>query len=112
MATTIPEHILLTGANGFAGSHILDQLLLKGHSVRAIVRSHTNSSQVLADFSTFGSRLDFGIVPNITSPIAFDPLLRSMWLFIQPSRFCEVTAFNHSSSMNTCTDTCVIVLWR
>jgi nucleoside-diphosphate-sugar epimerase len=66
------KRILLTGANGFVGSHILDQLLTHGHSVRAVVRSQPKASQILADFPSYGSRLDFGIVPDIASPGAFD----------------------------------------
>lgn len=72
-----PQRILLTGANGFVGSHVLDQLLTHGHSVRAIVRSESKASQVLADFPNYGSRLDFGIVPDITSPGAFDKVVVS-----------------------------------
>jgi len=69
--------ILLTGANGFIGSHILDQLLTKGHSVRAIIRSQAKAQQVLSDFPGFGNRLDFGIVPDITAAGAFDEVIQS-----------------------------------
>lgn len=68
----MPQRILLTGANGFIGAHILDVLLSKGHSVRAILRSQSKVDQVLADFPNYGSTLDFGIVPDITAPGAFD----------------------------------------
>jgi nucleoside-diphosphate-sugar epimerase len=71
------QHILLTGANGFIGAHILSLLLKNGHSVRAVLRSKAKADQVLADFPTFGSKLDFGIVPDITSPGAFDVAVQS-----------------------------------
>lgn len=67
------KRILLTGANGFVGSHILSQLLNAGHSVRSIVRSQSKASQVASDFSAYSApRLDFGIVPDITTPGAFN----------------------------------------
>jgi nucleoside-diphosphate-sugar epimerase len=72
-----PQRALLTGANGFVGSHILEQLLTKGYSVRAIVRSQAKASQVLSDFKSFSSQIDFGIVPDITSLKAFDEVVQS-----------------------------------
>src|SRR5258708_28723392 len=71
------KRVLLTGANGFVGSHILDQLLSLGHSVRSIVRSEAKAKQVLSDFPNYGSKLDFGIVPGITAPGAFDKVVQS-----------------------------------
>ncbi|KAL2060523.1 hypothetical protein VTL71DRAFT_9164 [Oculimacula yallundae] len=71
------KRVLLTGANGFVGSHVLEQFLLAGHSVRGIVRTQSKAQQVLADFPTLGSQLDFGIVPDITSPGAFDEVVKS-----------------------------------
>jgi nucleoside-diphosphate-sugar epimerase len=71
------RRVLLTGANGFVGSHILDQLLSLGHSVRSIVRSEAKAQQVLADFPNHGSKLDFAIVPDITAPGAFDDVVKS-----------------------------------
>ncbi len=38
----MPKKILLTGANGFLGSHITDALLRWGYEVRAMVRSTSN----------------------------------------------------------------------
>jgi len=71
------RRVLLTGANGFIGSHILDGLLAQGHSVRAVVRSQSKETQVLSDFPGFGARLDFGIVPDITVPGAFNQVVQA-----------------------------------
>lgn len=38
--------IAVTGANGYIGSHIVQQLLAKGYRVRAIVRDPTNGAKV------------------------------------------------------------------
>ena len=56
----------------------MDQLLAQGHSVRVIVRSEAKASQVRADFPGFGSQLEFGIVPDITSTGAFNQVIQSV----------------------------------
>ncbi|RDW62282.1 NAD(P)-binding protein-19 [Coleophoma cylindrospora] len=66
------QRVLLTGANGFVGSHILGQLLAQGSSVRSVVRSQAKADQVLADFPSYGSKLDCAIVPDLTAAGAFD----------------------------------------
>ena len=71
------KRVLLTGANGFLGSHILSLLLKSSYSVRAIVRSQSKADQVLKDFPEAGSSLDFGIVPDITASHAFDSVIQS-----------------------------------
>lgn len=73
--------VLLTGANGFVGSHILRQLLVRGCSVRAVVRSEVKADRVRQDNPDAGSRLDFAIVPDITVPGAFDEALSSTVIF-------------------------------
>ncbi len=71
------QRILLTGANGFLGSHILSQLLEQGHFVRAIVRSQPKADQILHDFSAHASQLDFHLVPDMAIPGAFDEAVQS-----------------------------------
>lgn len=71
--------VLLTGANGFIGQHILAFFLDAGHSVRSVVRSQAKADQLAKTFSEFASssQLDFSIVPDMTSPGAFDQALES-----------------------------------
>ena len=71
------KRVLLTGANGFLGSHILSLLLKSSYSVRAIVRSQSKADQVIKDFPKAGASLDFGIVPDITAPHSFDSVVQS-----------------------------------
>lgn len=70
------QKVLLTGANGFLGAHILSQLLNNGYSVRCIVRSQEKADQILKTFLSQESKLDFGIVPDMTVPGAFNEVLR------------------------------------
>ncbi|KAK4697587.1 hypothetical protein P7C71_g517, partial [Lecanoromycetidae sp. Uapishka_2] len=71
------EKVLLTGCNGFLGSHILSQLLAKGFFVRGIVRSQSKADQVRKDNPSAGKHLDFGIVPDITSSGAFNEVIKA-----------------------------------
>jgi nucleoside-diphosphate-sugar epimerase len=74
----MPKNILLTGANGFLGSHILSQLLTSGHSVRAIVRSQSKALKIASDFPIYSlPHLSFAIVPDITTPGAFNDAVQS-----------------------------------
>ncbi|KAH0551576.1 hypothetical protein GP486_007205 [Trichoglossum hirsutum] len=64
--------VLLTGGNGFIGAHILDQLLANDFHVRSVVRSEAKADQVRASHPNAGEKLDFSIVPDITSAGAFN----------------------------------------
>ncbi|KAK6378797.1 Glycine-rich RNA-binding protein 2, mitochondrial [Exophiala oligosperma] len=69
--------VLLTGANGFIGSHILNQLLEKSVFVQAVVRSKEKASKIAKDFPHAGkSKLGFSIVPDITAPKAFENCIK------------------------------------
>ncbi|TPX17120.1 uncharacterized protein E0L32_003238 [Thyridium curvatum] len=72
------RRVLLTGANGFIAQHILAAYLEDGHSVRGVVRSQAKADQLASIFSKYpASQLDFGVVPDITTPGAFDEVLKS-----------------------------------
>ncbi|KAI1439430.1 putative NADPH-dependent methylglyoxal reductase GRE2 [Annulohypoxylon stygium] len=73
------HRVLLTGANGFIAQHILSQLLERGHSVRAVVRSQSKVDNLKKTFCKYvsTSQLEFGVVPDITVPSAFDKVLAS-----------------------------------
>lgn len=64
------EKILISGANGFIGSHIVEQLLAKNYVVVGTVRSVEEGSKLLAQFAN--SRLSFEIVKDINDDNAFD----------------------------------------
>jgi nucleoside-diphosphate-sugar epimerase len=72
------QRVLLTGANGFLGSHILSELLSNGFFVRSIVRSQAKADQILLNFPSYGAQMDFGIVEDMTVPGAFDKVVQSI----------------------------------
>lgn len=70
--------VLLTGASGFVATHVLDNLLQRGHSVVATVRSQEKAASVRGTFPTYGKdKLDFAIVENIAQDGAFDDVVIS-----------------------------------
>ncbi|KAJ5690173.1 hypothetical protein N7462_004565 [Penicillium macrosclerotiorum] len=64
--------VLLTGGNGFIGSHILSELVQKGHQVCCTVRTPEKGERILNDFKNYNSQISLAIVPDITTPGAFD----------------------------------------
>ena len=71
------HRVLLTGVNGFIGSHILEQLLAAGSTVRGIVRSPDKAEAVRKDFPSAGERLELAIVPDMTITGAYDSAVLS-----------------------------------
>ncbi|PCH42494.1 NAD(P)-binding protein [Wolfiporia cocos MD-104 SS10] len=64
--------VLVTGANGFVAAWVVDALLRGGYSVRATVRSESKSTHLRKVFASFGDKLEFAIVNDITKEGAFD----------------------------------------
>ncbi|KAF2876210.1 hypothetical protein BDV95DRAFT_512242 [Massariosphaeria phaeospora] len=65
------RRVLLTGGNGFIGSHILAQLLDSGFSVCCAVRTQEKGDKILRDFAVQQDQLAITIVPNIVAPEAY-----------------------------------------
>ena len=79
MATGQIEHhkVLLTGATGFIGNHILSKLLESGSSVRATVRSELKIATLRQCHSSASESLDFAVVSDMTAPGSFSEAFRS-----------------------------------
>lgn len=71
------SRILLTGSNGYIGSHILSQLLEKGVTVCCPVRSPSKADTILSDFAPYKSQISISIVPDIVAPGAYDQTLQT-----------------------------------
>ncbi|TVY43500.1 putative uncharacterized oxidoreductase [Lachnellula subtilissima] len=69
--SSITYRVLLTGASGFIGNHILAELLSAGFSVRVVVRSQAKADTILQTHSNAGRKLDFCVVADITAHNAF-----------------------------------------
>lgn len=68
-----PANILLTGGTGFIGSAVLANLLTKGFTVKAVVRSLVKAVPLETTFKPYveSGKLSFAVVPDITVPGAF-----------------------------------------
>ena len=70
--------ILITGVNGFLGSHIANQFLLGGYRVKGTVRNlkKNTSLQELFDERYGQGRFELVEVEDLSAPGSFDPHLR------------------------------------
>jgi len=65
------ELLLITGASGFIGSHVLDRAIKAGYDVRLTVRRETQIDELKQLFPAHTSQMDFAVVPDITVTDAF-----------------------------------------
>ncbi|KAG7856764.1 hypothetical protein KL919_004294 [Ogataea angusta] len=70
--------VLITGANGFIASHIVDVLLDSGYTVIGTARSESKFEPLLGEFKKKypKANLSYEVVPDITAEGAFDDLLK------------------------------------
>ncbi|KND90962.1 putative uncharacterized oxidoreductase [Tolypocladium ophioglossoides CBS 100239] len=74
--------VLITGATGHVGFHVLLHALDTGYTVRAAVRSQDKADSLLAvpalKHRQVGSRLSFVVVPDLTKPGAYDAAVQGV----------------------------------
>jgi len=66
MSSPSEQTLLITGANGYIGLHMVAHALKKGYNVRAAVRSEKSSTKGRKLFASYGSQLSWTYVPDIT----------------------------------------------
>lgn len=69
------SRILVTGANGYLGSNIIDLLLALGYSVRGTVRGEKPWLDRLFEEKYGKGRFETLVTPSLEEPDAFDHLL-------------------------------------
>ncbi|KAL8339474.1 hypothetical protein RB601_005854 [Gaeumannomyces tritici] len=62
--------ILLTGASGYVGGHIIREALARGYSVRAVVRTEASGTKTKAQFADAG--LSYVVIPDISTADAYE----------------------------------------
>lgn len=72
--------ILVTGASGFVGSHVTDQLLSAGYKVRGTTRDTAKNAWLVTLFETrYGvGNFELVSVPNLALDEALDAVLEGM----------------------------------
>ncbi|KAK3370697.1 hypothetical protein B0H63DRAFT_487445 [Podospora didyma] len=63
-----PSYVLVTGATGFIGAHIVDCLLGRGIRVRGTTRSAAKGASMIAARPQHAGRLDFVQISDFSSP--------------------------------------------
>jgi dihydroflavonol-4-reductase len=95
------QTVLLTGANGFLGAHLTRELLLRGYTVRAFVRSRRNRSTLAGlpiDFIE-GDILDTDALDR--AAIGCDALIHAAALAqVNPARSPAIWAANAAGTSN------------
>ncbi|KAI3612780.1 3-beta hydroxysteroid dehydrogenase isomerase family protein [Moniliophthora roreri] len=59
------QKVLITGANGYLGTHIVKRALESGHSVRGVVRSSEKASELGKLFASYGDRFEAVVVSDV-----------------------------------------------
>lgn len=72
--------VLVTGANGYIASHVVDQLLQHGFIVRGTVRAAWKGDWLKEYVSTKHGegKLDIRVVPDICADGAFDEVIKGL----------------------------------
>jgi nucleoside-diphosphate-sugar epimerase len=66
MSSPSEQTLLITGANGFLGLHVVREALERGYHVRGTVRSEISAAKVRGLFAKYDSRLSLSIMPDLT----------------------------------------------
>lgn len=72
MPAIVSGKVLVTGANGFVATWVVDTLLKQGYSVRAVARSADKGVHLTRLFATYGDRLELFVVEDF-AVVRFPP---------------------------------------
>lgn len=62
----------MTGATGFVGAHVVDELLRRGIKVRGTTRSLAKAQQMLRDRPEHANDLELHVISDLATPGVFN----------------------------------------
>ncbi|KAL3412859.1 pyridoxal phosphate-dependent transferase [Aspergillus fumigatus] len=78
MSMKLPFRVLVTGATGFIGAHVVDSLLDRGITVRGATRSLSKGEQMRAARPDHASRLEFVQIEDFSKLGGFDHVMEGV----------------------------------
>ncbi|KAF7557287.1 hypothetical protein G7Z17_g842 [Cylindrodendrum hubeiense] len=70
--------LLITGASGYLGGHLVNAALDKGYNVRATARNESSAKKITDQFPQYATQLSYAIVPDITNVESYEPHLQDV----------------------------------
>jgi len=86
------SHVLVTGATGFIGAHIVDQLLAKGIKVRGTTRTLAKGQRMNDARPQHSSLLEFVQINDFTGHTDFTEAVQGVDAVIHAASVCTATA--------------------
>jgi nucleoside-diphosphate-sugar epimerase len=82
------SYVLVTGATGFIGAHVVDQLLSRGLKVRGATRSMAKGKVMLDARPQFAPKLDFVQIQDFEQTGVFDEAIKGVDAVIHVASVC------------------------
>jgi nucleoside-diphosphate-sugar epimerase len=84
------RYVLVTGATGFIGAHVVDVLLNRGLKVRGATRSMGKGKAMLEARPKYASQLDFVQIQDFEKTGVFDEAVKGVDAVIHVASVCFV----------------------